>query len=103
MGTLLRSIEPGILKSILDDAMDLFAEDVSLLDLDRVVTIINKLDYKKTGEMLTKIDPNILGIALGIMLWSFRKAKVAPGIFFEDESIETLEINPNTGSSKKRV
>lgn len=94
IAALLRGIDPAILKGVIDEALDIIAEDVTLLDLDKVVTIVNNLDYKRTGEMLTKIDPNILGIALGVMLYSFRNASVTPGIFVADESIENIDIRP---------
>ena len=101
LATLLRSIDQEVLKGILDEALDIFVEDVTLLDLDKVVDIINGLDYTRMGEMLMKIDPNILGIALGIMLWSFRKATVTPGIFTADESMETLDITPDMVPDRK--
>ncbi len=92
---LLSAIDPEVLQGIIGEALDIIIKDVGLLDLHRVAEMVNALDYKRTGEMLMRIDPNILAIALGIMLWSFRKATVAPGIFVADESIETLEIDPD--------
>jgi hypothetical protein len=92
---LLRSIDQKVLKEVIDEALNIFSDDVSLLDLDKVAGIINAFDYQRMGEMLMRVDPNILGIALGILLWSFRKATVAPGIFVADEDMETLNISPD--------
>lgn len=98
---LLSSIDKKVMKEIVDQALDIFSEDVDLLDLDRVAEIINALDYTRTGEMLMKVDPNVLSIALGIMLWSFRNATVAPGVFTADESMETLDFSTAIISERK--